>query len=273
MNAENSNESKVKLCGIVVLLGAALSVIPFFTVITYAFRGESPYSFTLLLRSLATLAGFSIIGYGIFKDKRELFKIGLFIATASFVLDAYFPFLWTKENYKYFGSLTKSLGGENFVLLLCYLSAVVGFVLMGIHFSQKSEEQSANLGTIAMVFIAAYIVLLIGHAIYYMKENYISFWPYVSAYFTGASVLSIVGAAGVLLMPYAFPVETSQQRIINESGTENKAESVEQIGAEGQVSQKMDEADAFALLRKYKQLLDAEVITQEEFDSKKKELL
>ena len=144
---------------------------------------------------------------------------------------------------------------------------------MGIHFSQKSEEQSANLGTIAMVFIAAYIVLLIGHAIYYMKENYISFWPYVSAYFTGASVLSIVGAAGVLLMPYAFPVETSQQRIINESGTENKAESVEQIGAEGQVSQKMDEADAFALLRKYKQLLDAEVITQEEFDSKKKELL
>ena len=282
MNVDiRANDSKAKICGAIILLGAAICSISLFTLVRYAFKGESPYAFAFLLRSLACIAGYIVIGVGVFTEKHHLFKLGLFIAAASFVIDAYFPLLWIDSNRKYYGSLSRAFGDGNLVLLLCYLAALVGFVFMGILFSQKKEWQFPKVGSIAIICIVAYVILALGYTIYYINENYLTLSEYVSSYIPSSSFLSMFGAIGVLLMPVAFADEIPKVEIlemlklnqINPKVSQNAvSESVSQKAAEP-VSPKMLEEDTVNLLRRYKQLLDMGIITDEEFQLKKSELL
>ena len=274
MNNINTNiESKPKICGIVILLGAVVSAISLFTIVRYAIRGESPLTFALLLRNLACVAGFAVIGVGIFTERHHLFKIGLFTVAAAFVVDAYFPLNWIRQNTKYYGSLTGGFKEGNLILLICYLSALTGFLLMGILFSNKQVGQAQKMGTIATICIAVYIVIAVGYAMYFMKDNYVTLWPYLSSYITGSSALTVVGAIGTLLMPSAFPEEIQQAEMRNSSSINHVITQSEQNVSAVLGNMNVIDDDAFALLRKYKQLLDMGVITQEEFDLKKKELL
>ena len=281
-------ESKAKVCGIVVLLGAVICLIPLFTFVKYAFRGESQYAFLFLIRHLACIAGYAVIGFGIFAEKHDYFKIGLFITAGAFVLDTYFPLMWITSETKYYESLSRGLGGGNFLLLLCDLAALAGFVLMGILFSQKPEWQFPKVGSIAMGCIASYIVLTIVYVLYFASENYLKLGEYLSNYITGASALAIVGAIGVLLMPYAFSDEIPQVEILNMiDSNHNTAQGGQNVGTStAAVSNTISatvvveseqphilEADKVNLLRKYKQLLDMGIITDEEFQSKKTDLL
>lgn len=272
-NATNNIESKAKICGILVLLGAAINVISLFTLVRNAFRGESPYAFAFLLRNLACISGFTVIGVGIFNNRHTLFKAGLFTCAAAFLIDAFFPLKWINENTKYYGSLAEGLKGGNFIILICYLAAVAGFVLMGILFSEKKEWQFPKAGTIAMICIAAYIFLTVCYGIYYMKEYYVGLWEYLSNYISGSSSLSIVGATGVLLMPAAFSEEIPKVELLSSIEGSYKAAQVTQSAAVEPVSAEPIKDDTITILRKYKQLLDMDIITQEEFDAKKKELL
>lgn len=291
-------ESKAKVCGIVILLGAVICLIPLFTFVKYAFRGESQYAFLFLIRNLACIAGYAAIGFGIFAEKHDYFKIGLFINAGAFVLDTYFPLMWITSETKYYESLSRGLGSGNFLLLLCDLAALAGFVLMGILFSQKPEWQFPKVGSIAMTCIASYIVLMLIYILYYISEHYLKLGEYLSSYITGSSALAIVGAIGVLLMPYAFSDEIPQVEILDMiNSNQNTAKSSQNIGASTAVAgnntaetvavadnatetasmeseqPQMLETDIVNLLRKYKQLLDMGIITDEEFQSKKTDLL
>ena len=282
MNVDiNNAEARTKICGIVVLVGAASCSISLFTLVRYAFRGESPYAFALLIRNLACIAGFIVISVGVFADKHHLFKLGLFASAAAFVIDAYFPLMWIDSDRKYYGSLSEGLGGGNLILLLCYLTALAGFLFTGILFSQKPAWQFPKVGSLGMICIAAFVLFTVGYTIYYIKDNYLTLWEYASSYIPSSSLLSMIGAIGVLLMPIVFSNEIPKVDILekintnkpntqinitdaSESDAENAAESV---------GTKMIEGDTINLLRRYKELLDMGIITDEEFQLKKSELL
>lgn len=282
MNADfKANDSRVKICGAVILLGAAICSISLFTLVRYAFKGESPYSFAFLLRNLACIAGYLVISVGIFTEKHHLFKLGLFIAATAFIIDAYFPLMWIDSNRKYYGSLSEAFGDGNLVLLLCYLAALAGFVFMGILFSQKKEWQFSGVGSIAIICIVGYAVLALGYTIYYINENYLTLSEYVSSYIPSSSLLSMVGAIGVLLMPFIFADEIPKVEILemikgNQKKTQASQSAVSELTipkAAESGSPKMLEEDTVNLLRRYKQLLDMGIINDEEFQQKKSELL
>ena len=274
MNANiSSADSRVKACGLLILIGAAVCSISLFTLVRYAIKGDSPYSFALLIRNLACIAGYITIGIGIFTDKHHLFRVGLFTAAVAFVIDSYFPLMWIDSNRKYYGSLSAGLSGGNFTLLLCYLTALIGFILMGLLFSKKPEDQFSKEGSIAMICIVAYIVLAVCYAIYYMKDNYLSLWEYASSYIPAASLLSMIGAVGVLLMPIAFSDEIPRVEIIGSLNAGQKKPEQKQNGVSGSRDLKNEKEDTVTLLIKYKELLDMGIITDEEFQLKKSELL
>ena len=272
INEAGNTESIKKICGIVAFLGVAANAVALFTLVRYAFRGESPYSLNFLLKNLALIACYTMVGVGALTDRHDLFKTGLFVGAATFALDAYFPLLWISEDTKYYESLAKGLGNGYFFLLVSYLAAIVGFALMGILFSQKREWQFPNMGLVATVCIAMYIVLTLGYAIYFTHEQYVSFGPYLTSYITGSSALSIVGAVGVMLMPFAFPEEAAISEAPAIAGSAQNT-TINVTPVPDMESQPVLADGAFSLLRKYKQLLDMDVITQEEFEAKKKELL
>ena len=282
MGSNISNmESKAKICGIVILLGAAVCSIPLFTIVRYAFKAESPYSFNFLIATLACIAGFIIIGVGVFTYKHHLFRVGLFTVAVAFVLDTYFPLMWIKSNADYYDSLSKGFGDGYLFLLLYCLAALAGFLLMGILFSQKPEGQLPKVGSIAMICLAIYIVLSLGYSIYFMKDSYLKLWEYLTGYITGSFMFPIVGAIGVMLMPVAFSDEIPEVEILKSLNANQNIPQVNQKVVSETISTNTTETagsgvfeeDTITLLREYKQLLDMEIITEEEFRLKKSELL
>lgn len=268
----SSVESTKQACGIILLVGAAVCSISLFTLVSYAFKGESQYSLLFLIRNLAFISGFVAIGIGVFKDKHELFPIGLFINTAASVLDVYFPLMWIDSTTKLYESLSEGLGGGNFLLLLCYIAEIAGFLFMGILFSKKTEWQFPQIRSASIVCIATYIVLTLLYALYYTSEYDLSIWEFVSSYITGSNALTVVGAIGVILMPFAFPEEIPQADSIDKDdiarGTNQSGQPNATVTTQGTTND-----DWTTQLLKYKELLDEGILTEEEFNKKKQELL
>ena len=273
MKADNSNvESTKQACGILLILGAVACMIPFFTLVSYAFKGESPHALLYVVRNLAFISGFIAIGIGVLKDKHELFPIGLFINAAASLLDVYFPLIWINSDAEYYESFSRALGGGNFLLLLCYFAEIAGFLLMGILFSKKAEWQFPQIRSASIACIAAYIALTLVCVLYYTSEFEVSIWEFVSSYITGSNALTVVGAIGVLLMPFAFPEEIPQADSIDKDdiarGTNQSGQPNATVTTQGTTND-----DWTTQLLKYKELLDEGILTEEEFNKKKQELL
>ena len=284
----NSIESTRKLCGYIVLAGAVINAIALFTFVSYAFKAESSNAFYFLIRSLASTAGYAIIGAAIFTEKYDLIKWGLFSVGGSFVLSTYMPLVWIKSNADYYGSITRA-NGANFVCLLICLAGAAGFIIMGIVFSNKTELQQNN-NTVAVVFLGIYIALEAIYAIYATQSFGVTMWTYLSNYIPGAGAMAIVGAIGAIMLPYAFPDEmpanestfqkNAQQPDLQESVQKNTAND---LGITVEVATSNNDqlinepeksfADSIELLKKYKQLLDMGIMTPEEFAEKKKQIL
>ena len=269
----SNDESQKKTCGIILIAGAAICSISLFTLVSYAFDGESQHAFLYLIRNLAFISGFAAAGFGALTDRHDLFPIGLFACAAASVLDVYFPLYWIDSFTKYGDSLADGLGGGNFLLLLCYLSEVAGFLFMGILFSGKTEWQFPQIKSVAIACVAAFIALTVICALYYISEYRLTLWGYLSSYITGSNALSVAGATGVLLMPSAFSEELPKLDPAANTGAVQSANQPGQTGKTESTDSKVSEEDVIEQIKKYKQLLDMGIITEEEFQLKKTELL
>lgn len=268
----NNDESQKKTCGIILIAGAAICSISLFTLVSYAFDGESQHAFLYLIRNLAFISGFAAAGFGALTDRHDLFPIGLFACAGASLLDVFLSLYWIDSLTKYSDSLADGLGDGNFLLLLCYLSELAGFLFMGILFSGKTEWQFPQIRSVAIACVAAFIALSFICTLYFISDYQLPLWGYFSNYITGSNALSVVGATGVLLMPFAFSEELPNLDPASNTGAVQSTNQPGQTGKTESTDPKASEEDVIELIKKYKQLLDMGVITEEEFQLKKTEL-
>ena len=269
----NNEDSLKKICGGVVLAGAAFNALALFTFVTYAFKGESPYSFYFLIRSLASTIGYIVIGVAVLSEKPHLFKSGLFSVAGSFILSAYMPLTWIKQEAEYYDSLFRGNGANITCLFIC-IAGATGFIITGILFSQKPEWLFSNISTIAVVLLAAYVALEVIYMLYFTNSNGVTLWEYFTYYITGSGAMAVIGAIGVIILPFAFPNEIPKIEILDKTPAIQKnpfAEAQDSLPVKSAAKLSTDET--VELIRKYKQLMDMGIISADEFQSKKDELL
>lgn len=282
MDNRNNVATRSNISGVIAYVGAAVCAIPLFTIVSYASKGESPYTMILALRSLLFIIGFGLIGTGVFQNNPQHAKGGLIVSAIGFVFCAIFPIMWISENTKYYDSLKEGLSGGNGYLLLSYIAAFIGLILMWSAFSNEQEMQSST-KSIALGAIALYLLITVLYAFWDIDDLSVTFGEYIKYYIDGSGTLAIVGVVGALLLPSAFPDNARKVPKISPVASTSSpvtTPAANQFTNPTAVSAKNSTPsadnsleDAVATIRKYKELLDMGIITQEEFQDKKSELL
>lgn len=154
-------------------------------------------------------------------------------------------------------SLTKYFSVSELMFFLAYTLLTIVLMLNVISESSKSVGVTKILGYIpAGVFILACLVL-------WIKYDYFSDLSYTWRYI----VFSLLEAAGMLFLGIWL---NREMPVIENTVPQNQYTGVNPYATASQDSEVIGGADK---LRIYKDLLDSGVITQEEFDAKKKQIL
>lgn len=280
MELRNVNsESLIKPCGIIVLVGAACKAISLFTFIRLCFEAGNDRAAFYLIRDILCIVGFVIIGLAVFTEKHHLFRLGLFTCAASFLFETYLPLSWTASNldlYDDISDLKYVLPGENVGYFVVCITALAGFIIMGLHFSQKSVRPNTDLGKVAFYLLVANIVITLIYMVWFMNSQYVDLKTYLTNYIPGSTALAVIGIAGAAMLPLAFPNEVPRvpaQQVSVSTVTMQTQSNAQTVAASGEANIKSNDNVTVELLRKYKQLLDMGIITQDEFNSKKADLL
>ncbi|MCI7741234.1 MAG: SHOCT domain-containing protein [Clostridiales bacterium] len=209
--------------------------------------------------------GLGFTGIGLLADKEKAKKVGLYIVSGSYFLGAFEMLVYQLGRYG-------SMGDSHHFALSFPVHTYIAFFIFAIAFiflASACKKQSIKTGWIAITLLIASTLLHLLGAIIAMTINKIGLWNYVLIRYSLELLLIII--ASFMLVYYLEPRKEHFKARNNTNDTPNKiSEMIQKRPTNTTVVQNVSNADELA---KFKDLLDKGIITQEEFDAKKKQLL
>lgn len=161
---------------------------------------------------------------------------------------------WQQDNYELYKDINLEINVFPVILIVLQIVIIVfAFITAFSHFYLKSAKVKASFALIGLVFSG--VAAMLG----FIAPN----GMHTDGLTSGQVFYAVLHSVAALIFAYLFVYES----VKSDKAKSKKPNSINEVVINS------DEANKIALLKEYKSLLDDKVITQEEFEAKKKEIL
>ena len=274
-NTKNNNNNTIS--AVLILFGVASALVSLIS-IDYSILVDSSDSMYAILDVLY-IAACCVTAYAVYSDNRDFMVAGSFIGASVQLLKAYKIFKWIKSSYDYFESLDGC--GTRILYLLVALCGAAGFIMLGLFYTKSYAQQLKDKILIIVIMLA---VCGAGETIYpfFSFKSYNDAGEFFGNFLAGKIAIvspffMILGLILFLITEYPDAFSNASSSVNNTTAASAATTVYQQSAAEQAKGSSEPEVMSFEnrmeMIRKYKNLLDMDIITQEEFEKKKKELL
>ena len=287
----------LRIPAVVVLLASAIAcAIILIIEAGHHISGEYAYTgmaFVCDLIGVCFTVSYILISVSLVREQRKLMAPGITLAIVALSIRALFELFFLVDSvnnnglvigdsrYNYWESKYQFM---TVLQMLVFVIGVAGIILLLLSVKKKDRVDRERLLKLSPILTGVSIIGTIVCGFWFAFTYFeISFGEFLTSYYRGESFLSFIGMIGLVLLAMMCSLESkgvpSESTVVLVDTTPNHTPSVtiEQNLAQKEMTShavnQYDEDIAIDMLKRFKQLLDLGIITQEEFDEKKQELL
>ena len=277
MNSVNTKTNNT-LSAVIILFGIVSALVSMIS-IDYSLLVDSSSPIYIIMDALY-IAACCVTAYAVYSDNRDLMSAGSFLGASVQILKAFTIFKWIKSSYEYFETLDGC--GTRILYLLIAICGAAGFIMLGLFYTKSYAQQLKDKIQMIVIILA---VCGAGETIYpfFSIKNYYDAGEFFEYFISGK--ISIISPVFLILGLIIFHITEYPNAFSNVSTSVNNTAAASPVTpvyqqsavaksvADSSEPEEMNFEKKIEMIRKYKTLLDMEIITQDEFEIKKKELL
>ncbi len=282
----NKNSNNVA-AAVIAFLGIITVLVVFKEDLDIAKNSSQPI---FLIIDLVYIAACGVSGYALLNSRNDLLNIGSFIAAGGAALKVIKIFKWVSSNYSYNGGTYDGMGWH-LLYLFGEIAGTAAFIMFGMLLTKKYEEKLKDKENVIIGLLATSGIIQLVYPFRFFNTYTYNRADFFKDYLTGySSITSFVFLIGafIFILYTMMQLKGVQMQVAQNSeavvSVPIQNPSGVTVGQEGQAfnnrqlqtaesAYEANEQNNLELLRKYKELLDAEIITQEEFNERKQQLL